>query len=204
MFEMRDDCTLVVGSSSPLRQDLQLDLRSIYLCESRIHEVAIVTPTKAPELLSEFNRGWLEAKKVVARLQFELHQAVTGMKQVKSRLVLDEIPGILLAKGLVTEKNKSGSEDLREMVLMTKPEYVDACDRVAALEVAIQFIRDKADALEMAYTSVKKLLGEGGGSNPFHRSNPSLSGGGSKEDLGAPSQPSPRYTGFGTPTYNRE
>lgn len=214
MFE-RDQVTLEVPSSLPNCANILLNLTQVKAAEARIQEVAFLTPLKAPELLSVFNQAWLEARRLTTAVDFELVRAKMELKRTKSRLVLDEVPKLLLEKGLVSAKNPAGSEDLREMILLQRPDYIDACDRVAQLEAVVRFLGDQAQALEMAYASVKKVLGDASNSHLYDRPNPNLGvspslpqpsipGGGRVDDsTRAPSNtdPGPRYSGFGKPTY---
>jgi hypothetical protein len=141
-------------------QPLCIDLSKVYSIEARIEEVAFVTPTKAPELLARFNEGYLFLHKQICLLEYELVQATREANKIRSIVLLDRVPVILEQKGL-GGKNRAGSEDLRNAILDGDEEYQSARETVEQVSCIIELLKGKLKAFEMAYTSVKKLLGEG-------------------------------------------
>lgn len=140
--------------------NITIDVKRIKRLESRIGEVAQVTPFKAPELLATFNKAWLDLNEFVIFLEAEQVFAKQNFNKIKGTLLLDRVPKILQDKGLVTAKSPSGSADLRQAVLETDEEYLAAQDKVYKLDAAISYLKSKRDGFEMAYNSVKKILGE--------------------------------------------
>lgn len=139
---------------------LSIDMTSILTAEGRIKEVAAVTPTKAPELLSMFNMTYLDCSKYVALLEQEHIMAKRQADKVRSVVVLERAPQILLTRGLSTAKNPAGSEDLRRAVLDGDEEYQIAMQLVSDIHCYLDLLKGKQKGIEMAYTSVKKCLGE--------------------------------------------
>jgi hypothetical protein len=92
----------------------------------------------------------------------------------KSIVVLEEAPAKLKVLGLASARSPGGSADQREAVLGLDQEFQDALERVAMIDAVIKLLNGKLKAFEMAYTSVKKILGEGAFD---YSSNPNLSGG---------------------------
>ena len=93
---------------------------------------------------------------------------------------------------------------MRDAVLGQDAEYQEALDRVQKTICVIELLRGKMKGFEMAYTSVKKIIGE----NPrgmLNRGPGSGVGtapvGGSNPDPMRPSRPQ-STPGFGVPRYN--
>lgn len=150
-----------------------IDLREISGYEARLDDVAIVTKQKAPELLSIYNRAYLEVSKTATTLENDLAGAERHQGEVRSRIVLDDAPRILKEKGLVSAKSPAGSEDLRTAVLEGNSEYQDAVELCEQIRCVIALLRGKQKAFENAYTAVKKIMGE----DAFdHHPNPRFSG----------------------------
>lgn len=157
MFDA-ETCSLVVPSGEG-RKPLLFPLQKIYEAESRIPEVATVNAGKAPELLATFNIAYLHVKDMIVRLRLCLDDAKKASNMRKSIVVLDIAPGVLKNKGLTRPSSPSGSEDQREAVLNGDVEYLKCQDRVSCIEAMIELMESKKTGVEMAYTSVKKILG---------------------------------------------
>lgn len=136
------------------------DLTNVQFAESRIHEVAFVTPQKAGELLAAFNTAHLELVIIIGKVELEIRRAERRSGEIRSIIVLDKAKDILKAKGLSKDSNPAGSEDLRRAILDGDPEYQDAVDKAEELKVLGEFLRQKSKSIEMAYHSVKKLIAD--------------------------------------------
>ncbi len=136
------------------------DLTNVQFAESRIHEVAFVTPQKAGELLATFNQAHLELVTVIAKVELEIRRAERQAGEIRSVLVLDKMKDILKAKGLAKDNAPAGTEGLRQAVLDADSEYQDAVDKTEELKVLGEFLRQKSKSIEMAYHSVKKLIAD--------------------------------------------
>lgn len=151
---------------------IQIDMGYWAQLEARIQEVATVTPAKAPELLATFNRAALDLDRLGNALELEHQMAVREAERVRGEILLDRVPGILKAKGLATDRNPMGSEDMRQAVLSQDKEYQEALDRADMLKAMTKMIRGKFDAFERAFRSVRTLVGEA----TFNFSNANLKG----------------------------
>lgn len=140
--------------------------------EQRIQEVAIVTPAKAPELLATFNRAALDLDRLANNLELEHQLAVRRAEKIRGQILLDEVPGILKAKGLATERSPMGSEDMRQAILSQNTQYQCALDSADMIKAMTRVIRGKYDAFERAFRSVRTLVGEA----TFNFSNLNLKG----------------------------
>jgi hypothetical protein len=155
------DKVLNVPRGIPGLAPLQIDLTNVYKAESRIPEVAFVTPQKAPELLATFIDAYQSLSKHLVAVDFERSQAERAAGKVRASILLDKLAGILQEKGLATSRSPMGSEDVRQAILDSDPEYTAALDKIDALSAAVELIKGKVKSIEMAYTSVKKIIGEG-------------------------------------------
>lgn len=153
--------TLTVPRGIPGLAPLQIDLQSVYKAESRIPEVAFVTPQKAPELLATFIEAYQLLNQSIVSLDFERSQAERASNRVRATILIDKMPEIIAKKGLATSRSPAGSEDIRKAVLDLDPEYTSSLDKIDALHAAVELLKGKMKSIEMAYTSVKKIIGEG-------------------------------------------
>lgn len=151
-------------------QALALDMTNCYKAEGRIQEVAFVTPHKAPELLAVFNETFLELTRYLSQLDYELNVAERAANKVRAIILLDKVPEILKERGLATAKSPLGSEDIRTAILDTDQEYQEALERCDKIRAISKLLQGKLKAIEMAYTSVKKIIGE----NVYNAKNPNL------------------------------
>jgi hypothetical protein len=145
---------LMVRKAQPNSGGFRFDLNYVVAVESRIEEISIVTPHKAPELLAAFNRAWLELGQAVGKLEEAENDATQYASLVKGEILLDKAEDILKSKGL------KGSADLRQAVIDTDPTYREAIDKLNAIRAAREFLKIKQKAIEMAYLSVRKIVGE--------------------------------------------
>lgn len=160
--------------------------------ETRIGEIATVTPTKAPELLATFNRVCLDLERLHNNLELEHQYSLRHAERVRGQVILDRVPKILIEKGIATAKNPLGSEDIRNAILSQDQEYQDALERCDQIRAMVKLISSKYDAFERAFRSVSKLVGEAVFN---YGSNRSLSGDTGSAEPGE-KQPPP---GFGRP-----
>jgi hypothetical protein len=137
----------------------RIAIDSVYQAEGRLEEVAIANLQRAPELLSTFNKAWLEASRVVTQLQYELGHLKADMAALKGEIILTKAPGKLQALGLATEKNPTGSEGIRQAIVDQDPDYRALSGILTDLTYVRDLFEAKRDALENAYESVKKILG---------------------------------------------
>lgn len=142
------ECPRGDGRGNPIR----IDLYKMIEAESRLAEVAFVTLDKAPELLSTFNKTWLDVQRTVVTLRSEYVKAKEAVRRRKAVMMLDYVEDILKAKGL------KSSADLREAVVDADEEYCQAKDREHQLASIISLLEGKMQAFENAYTAIKKLL----------------------------------------------
>lgn len=135
--------------------EMTLNLNKILRAEARADEIAIVTPQRAPELLSVFNRGYLDATNLFAKVKLEQARAEDDVAKIKADILLERAVTIIKAKGLTS------SADIRQAIVDSDPEYQTAKDRLACLDATVEYFKGKMKFLENAYTSVKKIMDTG-------------------------------------------
>jgi hypothetical protein len=191
-------CPLAEGSPQVI------DLTDVYAIEQRIQEVAFVTKAKAPELMSRFNEAYLFVHKHISLLKYELVRSEVAANKLKSVILLDKVPMILEQKGLVSGKSRAGSADLRDAILSQDEQYQEALDQTEKLKCIIELLKGKLEGFEMAYTSVKKILGE----DAFSMLNRTMGSGTGDAPVGCSNpdtihlQEQPKSEGFGRAKYN--
>lgn len=158
--------------------------------EQRIMEISTVTPVKAPELLSTFNRAALELDRLANSLELEYQTALREADKIRAVILLDKMPAILEQKGL------SSSENIRKAVLALDPELDAALEKAELLKAMTKMIRGKYDAFERAFRSVRTLVGE----QNFNFLNPKVETSGDSGNRSVGIEPANRG-GFGKPKY---
>lgn len=153
MLAMTED-SLKVLKGKPNSGVLSIPLVNIRNAEGRIPEIAAMTPHKAGELLSLFNSVFLEIGGYSKSVELELNLAKQNFNVVKATVLLDKAEDIFKAKGI------KPSADLRQALVDSDPDCQVALQRVSALEAANEYLKMKQKGIEMAYGSVRKMLGE--------------------------------------------
>ncbi len=193
-----DEC-IVCPRGSGAGSPIIIDLKAILKAESRVIEVQAVTPTKAGELLATFNVSWRDLHQHIVFLEKEKNDAERSLNRIRSTIVLDKVPEILKARNL------TNNEHHREAVVTLDPEYQEAEERMDIIEAISELLKGKLKSFEMAYTSVKKLLGESA-FNYLNRNDHRTSGDTGTRDIGevSPDEKPAQgrsFSGFGSPKY---
>lgn len=139
------------GSDSP---PLRANLEKVYVALGRIEEVALLTSFKAPELLSTFNKAYLDLGRWSMSVLLEKSRAKAEMERIQATIVLDDAPRIL------AEKKVRESDATRQAVVELNVNYRAARDCFDNLVAIHEMFKHHLKTLEMAYTSAKKILGE--------------------------------------------
>jgi hypothetical protein len=147
-----DDASLIVPSCRKDLAPLFLSMKEVYRIESRISEIREANPALLPDLIADFNMGYILIGKMISKVQMELSESQIALKEAKSIVVLDKANQILAEKG-----HAKSSADLRDHVLMLDPEVVRLTRIVGICEAYIELLNNKAKAMEMAYHGTKKV-----------------------------------------------
>lgn len=131
---------------------ISYDLTNVLAAETRLHEIAIVTPTKGPEMLMLFSLGLRDLSGYVSDLQYQSSVASKKKRERRAVVVVDIIPTKL------AEKKLSNNDTNREAVIELDPEYSVWCDVEAEIEAAYTYVREKFRNMESHLNAVKRAL----------------------------------------------
>jgi hypothetical protein len=146
---------------------LMYNLENVIAAESRLHEIAFVTPSKGPELLTLFSVALRDLSTYVADLQYQCALA-SKKKRERRAVVVTEIIPVKLA-----EKKLSNNDTNREAVVELDPEFSAWCDVEAEVEAAYTYVREKFRNMESHLNAVKRALDVTGQFYQYNN-NPSL------------------------------
>jgi hypothetical protein len=133
------------------------DMRRIHKAEGRLIELANVTRLKAGELLYAVIDAFGEARNHLAVLRMEFGASKQKLRTIRGIIVLDRVQEVLKVKGLANTRSPAGSEDLRDGVVNTDPDYLEAADNLSQVEAAMEHMEGKVKKLEMAYFAINSL-----------------------------------------------
>lgn len=131
---------------------ISLNMTMIYKVERRIEEIRIANPASMPDLVTDFNLGFIQLGKMVASIQLELAEAKMSLNEAKAVVLLDKVERILAEKRI-----SKSSVDIREAILALDPDVMNAQQRVHAIDACLTLLNNKLEAFEWAYQSVKKI-----------------------------------------------
>ena len=180
---------------------MEINLEEIAKAEARIQEIQTVTPTKAGELLAAFTVAWRDLDKLVVLLTYQHVVATNRLKEVRARILVDAVPGILKEKGLPSSK------DVRDAIVDRDPEAQEAAETVHQIHCILELIKGKREAIGMAFSSVKRIVGEGAYNMLRNTDNPRLKGDSGSRTIeesppeASPTTPRPVSSRFGSPRY---
>lgn len=169
---------LVFPSGNGKDAPVVIDLRTVFAANARLHELNNVTRTKGGDLLRTFIEAYRDARLAAGRAQAQLIIAKRKVKEAKAEVILDRAVEALKAKGYITPRSPSGSEDLRDSVVTRDVTYQGVVERMEKIEAAVTFMGDWVEVMKMAYFAVNKLI------DPVEKQT-SLSGGTGTDEPGA-------------------
>jgi hypothetical protein len=135
-----------------------IDMRSVFAANARLHELNHVTRLKAGDLLRTYIEAYRDARLAAGRAQAQLVVAKRKVKEARAEVILDRAVEALKAKGYITSRSPSGSEDLRDSVVTRDADYQEVVARMEAIEVIHVFLTDWVEVMKMAYFAVNKLI----------------------------------------------
>ena len=141
-----------IGSTATIA----IDIAKVVEAESRLADVAMVNIHTAPELLTTFNKNWLDLQRVLSLLGYEKNKAENAFKRIKAEALLDCNDAAIRAKG-----HAKASADLRDALTELEPKVMEAKDHLDELAALLVYLRGKQDAFPKGYESVKQLVGAG-------------------------------------------
>lgn len=159
---------IVCPRGTPGESPLVIDLAAILKAEVRQEETSSVTPAKAQELSTAFNRSWLDLNGVLAHLHLEKMKAEKVLEQRRSVLMLEVVPKTL------SDKKLQSNDANREAIVLLDEDYSAKQDTLMEIVAVVKFLEGKLRSFENALSIAKKVLGD---QSPMWRThNPNLSG----------------------------
>lgn len=135
------------------------DLTLVNKAESRVFEIATVTPSKGPELLSLFCRASFDLGRILPQVYFAYLMAQKAVANRKAVLMIDVIPG------RITEKKLSQNDATRQALLDLDEDYSNALTKEYEFEACMMYLKRRIEDVEEAIHSIKKALDETGESH---------------------------------------
>jgi hypothetical protein len=133
-------------------------MRKIHKAEARLVELQSVTKQKAGELFYCFIEAFGDARKYLAQLRGEYGKAKQNTRRIRGIIILDKASDKLKEKGLLSARSPAGSEDMRDSIVETDPEYIETFDRFCQVEAALEHMEGKVEKLKMAYYAISDLI----------------------------------------------
>lgn len=155
---------------SPKGGHVKYDMTKVAEAEARVHEIAIVTPAKAPELMATFSEACFTLGRYAASLFLQHRLAEKRTEDRKAVLIVDVIPTLL------EEKKLGSNETNRQALLNLDQEYSDSTVAEAETEAALIYVERKLRDMEGALNAVKRAAEIMNAIQ--YRANPNLSTGG--------------------------
>jgi hypothetical protein len=141
-------------------------MTSILRAESRVIEIAFVTPSKAPELLSTFVKACFDLARFYSELQLQHRLAERRSDKRRAVVLLEVVPAT------VSEKKLGSNAEIREAIVDTDIEYDASVTDAFEVEALLTLVKGKLQAMEEALHAVKKVLQDA--TPAFVRNNPDL------------------------------
>jgi len=117
----------------------------------RISDIAALSPSLLPGLLTSLLQGLTELNKAMSTISLEIVNAEHKANRRKANLILDEMPRILIEKGI------KSSEDVRNAILSLDHEYSQLCEQKDMLEAIFENLKVKSKNIEHALYSCKTI-----------------------------------------------
>lgn len=128
-----------------------LQLKKTKEAVERISDVAVLNPSILPGLLATLLTGLSELNKAMSIIGLEIVNAEHKANRRKATLILDEMPRILLEKGI------KSSEDVRNAILDLDYEYSQLREQKDMLEAVFENLKIKSKNIEHALYSCKTI-----------------------------------------------
>lgn len=127
-------------------------MEKIFYVESRTHEIAFITPIKAPEMIASIIEARYAVIQHYSDIMFQLTIAQRRMKQRAGIITIDQAPAIIKEKGL------SSNAETRNALIEVDDDYNDAAIVYGALEAGVVMFKEKLRALTDAQAAVREIL----------------------------------------------
>jgi hypothetical protein len=133
---------------------LELDMTAIYRAESRINELAYLTPMAATELRAVFNSSANDAAKYLAWVEHELNVAKKYFDLARATVILDKAPDEFQK---VKDKGIKFNEDFRDALVARDHTCSELNDKIMSLNAIKAFIEAKLKTFIRSYYAAESI-----------------------------------------------
>jgi len=133
--------------------ELRLQMSGWEIAMSRMPEAKTLVASNYLDLEFTFQEGWREAKRNAILVGDALKKAKQNVEEVKSDIILDEIPRLL------EDKPKSANNaDFRRAVMARNQDYQKAVTHVEKLEAMLEHFESHMKIMENTSRFLKKQM----------------------------------------------
>ena len=146
--------TLAVPRGMPNTPPLKLEMDEVYRAEARLHEVSIVSPLTAPELMGYFNTACNLTTKYISWIEYEILVAQKHYELAKATVILDIMPDEVKR---FKDSGMKANEDFRNALIARDMECSNALDRLNQLIAVKSLLDNKARSFIRAYNASRSI-----------------------------------------------
>lgn len=151
--EISQNLILVPRVRSP-QDPMRLDMREIYAAESRLIEVARVTPATSPELMATYNQAANVLTKYMSWVKYELLSAEKEYGLAKAEVILDKMPE---QASRLKDLGMKFNEDFRSAMIAKDPKCSDLEEKINGIQCVYALLEAKTQSFIRAYSACKSL-----------------------------------------------
>lgn len=143
---------LLVPRGIPNLAPLKLEMKDVYDAENRLHEVSVVSPVTAPELMGYYNSACNLTTKYISWLDYEILMAEKYYQLAKATVILDKLPEEW------AKRKSSGmkqNEDFRDALIARDSECEARKDALNCLIATRALLDAKAKTFIRAFSTCK-------------------------------------------------
>ncbi|NBP13516.1 hypothetical protein EBU95_03840 [bacterium] len=146
--------TLILPRGKPDLPPLKLEMAEIYKAEGRLHEVSIVSPVTAPELMGYYNMVCNLTTKYISWIEYEILVAQKHFELAKSTVILDKMPDEVKR---FKDSGMKANEDFRNALIARDPECSSTLDNLNQLIAVKALLENKARSFVRAYNASRSI-----------------------------------------------
>lgn len=146
--------TLILPRGKPDLPPLKLEMDEIYKAESRLHEVSIVSPMTAPELMGYYNTVCNLTTKYISWIEYEILVAQKHFELAKSTVILDKMPDEVKR---FKDSGMKANEDFRNALISRDSECSATLDNLNQLIAVKSLLENKARSFVRAYNASRSI-----------------------------------------------
>lgn len=155
MSDQNNQGTTMVVPAFRHAPELRLQMASWQEAMKRFPEAKTLAAANYLDLEFTFQEAWREAKRNAIQVGDALKKAQQNVAEIKSDIILDEIPQLLQEKNLPKSANNA---DFRNAVISRNEEYKKAQEHVEKLEAMLEHFESHMKTMENTSRFLKKQM----------------------------------------------